>query len=88
MVSNDAVVAARLARVTHDRIAINGGVSEFHVLRGAGHMLFHQQAPELVDLIVEHLRTSDHAIESGVSPPNGATRPAAASSRRGSMALR
>jgi len=53
--SNDAVVPVKFARTIHERIAESGGVTEFHVLQGAGHMLVHHQAPELVDLIIEHL---------------------------------
>jgi pimeloyl-ACP methyl ester carboxylesterase len=56
--SNDAVVPAKNARAIHERIAESGGTSQFHVLQGAGHMLLHQQAPELVDLITEHLHAA------------------------------
>src|SRR6185369_5496180 len=53
--SDDAVVPVKFARAIHDRIAASGGLSAFHVLQGAGHMLVHHQAPELVDLVIEHL---------------------------------
>ena len=64
--SNDAVVPVKFARAIHDRIAESGGATAFHVLQGAGHMLVHHQASELVDLVIEHLRADTDAVERGV----------------------
>jgi pimeloyl-ACP methyl ester carboxylesterase len=60
--SSDAVVPLKFARAIHERIAESGGVTEFHVLQGAGHMLVHHQASELVDLIIEHLHGDNDAV--------------------------
>ncbi|HYQ01639.1 MAG TPA: alpha/beta hydrolase [Polyangiaceae bacterium] len=55
--SNDAVVPQKYAKTLHDRLGESGGASQFRILRGAGHLLIDQRAPELADMILEALRT-------------------------------
>ena len=51
----DAIVPARYARAIHERIVGAGGNSQFHLVRGAGHMLIDYQASELADVILRWL---------------------------------
>ena len=54
--SKDALVPVNCAKSIHERIAEHGGVSQFHLLHGAGHMLMDQRAPEVAAIILEALR--------------------------------